>query len=73
LLFLGDDLHSLWRVDVEPGAAMRLGTPRQIATFPPNIVSMDATPDRKRFLAIAPERTGPGSVTIVQNWLASLK
>jgi hypothetical protein len=49
------------------------GTRKQVATFPPGIVSMDAMPDRQRFLAIAPERTGPGSVTIVQNWLASLR
>ena len=72
LLFLDDDLHSLWRAVVEPGMPLRIGTPEKIATFPPNIVWMDATPDRQRFLAIAPERTGPGSVTIVQNWLASM-
>jgi hypothetical protein len=34
---------------------------------------MDAAPDRQRFLAIAPERTGPGSLTIVQNWQAALR
>jgi hypothetical protein len=34
---------------------------------------MNAMPDRQRFLAIAPERTGPGSITIVQNWLVALK
>ena len=73
LLFLGDDFHSLWQVDVEPGPTLRIGTPKQLATFPPSIVWMDATPDRQRFLAIAPERTGPGSVTIVQNWIASLR
>jgi len=72
LSFLGTDLHTLWRVDVEPGAALRVGIPRQIATFPASIVWMDAMPDRQRFLAIAPERTGIGSVTVVQNWLASL-
>ncbi len=73
LLFLGPDLHSLWRVDVEPGATLRVGTPKQIATFPPSIVWMDAMPDRQRFLAIAPERTGIGSVTVVQHWRAALE
>ena len=72
LLFLGDDLHSLWRVDIETGATLKAGTPSLIASFPADIVWVDATPDRQRFLAIAPERGGPGSVTIVQNWLAAL-
>jgi hypothetical protein len=40
--------------------------------LPADIVSVDAMPDRERFLAIAPERTGTGSITIVQNWRASL-
>ena len=46
---------------------------QHIATLPPNNVWVDAAPDRTRFLAIAPERTGPGWVTIVQNWIAGLK
>jgi hypothetical protein len=29
-------------------------------------------PDRRRFLAIVPELTGAGSVTVVQHWLAAL-
>ncbi len=72
LVFLGPDLHSLWRADVEPGATLRVGAPRQIATFPAGIVWMDAMPDRQRFLAVAPERTGIGSVTVVQHWRAAL-
>jgi Tol biopolymer transport system component len=72
LVFLGGDLRSLWRVDLQPGEAVGVGTPKQIATLPPDIVSVDAMPDRQRFLAIAPERTGTGSVTVVQNWLAAL-
>ena len=73
LFFLGDDLHSLWRVDIETGATLRAGIPKRLASFPADIVWIDATPDRQRFLAIAPERSGPGSVTIVQNWLAAMK
>jgi hypothetical protein len=33
---------------------------------------MDATPDRQRLLVLAPERTGTGSITVVQNWLGAL-
>ncbi len=73
LLFLGPDLHSLWRADVEPGPTFRVGTAKQLATFPSSIVWMDATPDRQRFLAIAPERTGIGSVTVVQHWRAAVE
>ncbi len=51
---------------------MGVGTPKQVATLPAGIVWVDAMPDRQRFLAIAPERTGTGSITIVQNWRASL-
>jgi serine/threonine protein kinase len=73
LLFLGDDLHSLWRVDVElGGAAPRTGTPKKMATLPSNVVGMDAMPDRQHFLAITPERTGISAITIVQNWRAAL-
>jgi Tol biopolymer transport system component len=72
LLFLDDQLRSLWRVDLEPGATLRVGTPRQIANLPPDVTWMDAMPDRQRFVAIVPERAGPGSVTVVQNWRAAL-
>ena len=73
LLFIGGDLRTLWRVDVQPGATFAVGTPRQIATLPEDIVSADAMPDRTRFLAIAPERTGIGSITVVQNWRVALE
>ena len=73
LLFIGDDLRSLWRVDVSPGATFGVGTPKLLAVFPPNIVSIDAMPDRQRFLALTPERIGTGSITVVQNWLAAVR
>jgi hypothetical protein len=72
LVFLGDDFRGLWRVDLQPGATLGVGTPRQFATLPAGIVWVDAMPDRQRFLAIAPERTGTGSITVVQNWRLSL-
>ena len=59
-------------VNQSSGATLRIGTPRQIATLPPGIVGLDATPDRQRFLAILPERTGPGSVSVGQNWRRSI-
>jgi hypothetical protein len=42
------------------------------AKLPADIVWIEPMPDRQRFLAIAPERTGTGSVTVVQNWRAAL-
>jgi Tol biopolymer transport system component len=72
LLFVADDFRSLWRVDVKPGQALDVGEPKRIAFLPPDIVSIDATPDRQRFLALSPERTGTGSITVVQNWRAAL-
>jgi WD40 repeat protein len=72
LYFLGDDFRRLWRVDVQLDTAVVVGTPRQIATLPEEIVWMAAMPDRQRFVAIAPERTGTGSITVVQNWRAAL-
>ena len=60
------------RVDVALGATTRIGTPTQMATLPPNIVAIDAMPDRQRFLALVPERAGTGSATVVLNWQAAL-
>lgn len=34
--------------------------------------SKSAMPDRQKFVAMVPERAGPGSVTMVQNWRAAL-
>ena len=72
LLFTGAEQHTLWRVDVETGATFHAGVPKQIGAFPSNILWMDAMPDRQRFLAVAPERTGVGSMTLVQNWMAAM-
>jgi Tol biopolymer transport system component len=75
LVFLGDDLRGLWRVAVEPGpgGGLTVSAPVQMAELPPNILAVDAMPDRQRFLALAPERTGTGSITVVQNWRAALE
>jgi Tol biopolymer transport system component len=77
LLWVDDGLHGLWRANVEPGAepgaTLRVGAPTRIASLPPNLLSIDAMPDRKSFLAITPEIAGAGSMTIVQNWRAALE
>ncbi len=72
ILFLGTDRQRLWRVDVEPGATPRLGTPKLAANLPGGLVWLDAMPDRQRWLALVAEREGIGSVTVVQNWRAAL-
>jgi serine/threonine protein kinase/Tol biopolymer transport system component len=71
LVYLDDQMRTLWRVDVESGGSLSLGTPIKMASLP-SIVSMSAMPDRQKFLALAPERVGVGSITIVQNWRAAL-
>jgi serine/threonine protein kinase len=72
-VFLGDDLRSLWRVDVQGGARFTVvGTPRRFAMLPADVVFAAAMPDGQRFVPIAPERTGTGSITVVQNWRAAL-
>ena len=72
MLFVDERQTSLWRVDVQPGAQLHVGTPTPVASLPPGIAWMDATSDRQRFIAIVPEHAGPGSVTVVQNWRAAL-
>ncbi|MGH9410121.1 MAG: protein kinase domain-containing protein, partial [Vicinamibacterales bacterium] len=73
LIFQGDDTRTLWRVDVSTrGDTLHPGTPTLLATLPPNIIWLDASPDRQHFLALAPERSSTGSMTIVQNWRAAL-
>ena len=52
---------------------MVAGAPQQIATLPPDIIFVAMTPDEARFLALSPERTGTGSITVVQNWRAAVR
>ncbi len=73
ILFVESNRMRLMTVDVTDGDSIKVGTPRLVATLPKGIVWMDAMPDRQRFLALLPERTGTGTVTVVQNWMAGLK
>ena len=50
------------------GATLRIGTPDEWRHLPPGIVGLDATPDRQRFLAILPERTGPQWFSVEPDW-----
>jgi Tol biopolymer transport system component len=72
LVFVSGDDKSLWRVDVEPGTSWKATTPARVARLPAGTIAMDVMPDGRRFLALAPERAGTGSVTVVQNWRAVL-
>ena len=72
ILFVDDKAKSLWRVDLDLGPNSRASAPRQLVNLPSDITSMDAMPDRQRFIAIIPERAGPGSVAVVQNWRGGL-
>lgn len=72
LPFLGADRTRLWRAEVGAGDTLRVGVPKVIGTIPANTIAADAMPDGRRILAIVPDREGPGSVTVVQNWSAAL-
>ena len=72
LVYLDDRFRALWRVDVRPGPTLSAAAPVKMGDLPPNISWMAATPDRQKFLALAPKRSGTGSITLVQNWRAAL-
>jgi hypothetical protein len=73
ILFLGGDLRTMMRVDVESGPTLRVGTPQTVALLPPGGSRADITPDGQRFLALVPDQSGTGSITLVQNWRAALE
>jgi Tol biopolymer transport system component len=72
LVFLGNDQRSLWRADVRAGQTFAVDAIRRFATLPPDVTWVDAMPDRQRFLVITPERTGTGSITVVERWRQAL-
>ena len=72
LLFADGLWRTIWRAEMSAGPTLHISAPTRIATLPEGIIAIDASPDRQRFLTIAPERTGPGAITIVQNWEAAL-
>jgi Tol biopolymer transport system component len=71
-LLFSDETRSLWRTTVTFSPALSVGAPQLLAQLPSTVCWSDFMPDRQRFITLAPERTGPGSITIVQNWRAAL-
>jgi Tol biopolymer transport system component len=68
LLYVGGDLTSVWRADVTPGPAPTIGRPVRLGDAPQ---AVDGTfdPAGERILRLVPSQTGPGAITVVQNWL----
>jgi Tol biopolymer transport system component len=73
LVYLNGNAKALWTVDVETGDTLRVGTPRLLWALPPGTSFIDAMPDRQRWIALAPEHTGSGSLTVAENALAGLE
>ena len=73
MVLLGGDFRSLYRIDVVPGPTFRTTTPKKFATLPVAPLWVEAHPDFSKFLVITPERTGAGSVTVVQNWTKAIQ
>ena len=73
VLFVNPTSTSVMEVDVETGETLRAGTPRQVARLPPGLVTLDAMPDRRKWIALVSEGVGPASLTVVHNWMAALK
>ena len=74
LVYVSDDFRTLWQVEVQaqPGPVMSVGTPKRLGQLPVDTMWVSAMPDLQRFLVIAPERIGTGSITIVKNWRTAL-
>jgi hypothetical protein len=58
---------------LESGETLKARTARVMASLPPDIIAIDAMPDRQKWLALVPQHAGSGVVTVVQNWRAGLK
>jgi eukaryotic-like serine/threonine-protein kinase len=70
LTFLDDDGHTVWRVNVQEGETFVASAPKKLTTLPADAIAVEAMPDGQRFLVLAPEQSGNGSITVVQNWRA---
>lgn len=69
LMFIGSLGGTIWRADALPGAEFKLSKPTQLGSFPPTTNGGAFDPLNQRLLALVPDQTAPGAITIVQNWL----
>jgi hypothetical protein len=70
-LYVTADMRELWRADLDlAGSAVRVSAPKRVGALPPglSVTTIDATPDRQRFLALVPDESGVPSITVVQGW-----
>jgi Tol biopolymer transport system component len=75
LLYVTADMRELWRADLDlAGSAVRVSAPKRVGALPPglSVTTIDATPDRQRFLALVPDEVGVPSITVVQGWQGSV-
>jgi dipeptidyl aminopeptidase/acylaminoacyl peptidase len=71
-LLFSDETRGLWRAGLTFSPAPSAGVPQLLAQLPSTVLWSDFMPDRQKFLVLAQERSGPGSITVVQNWRAAL-
>ena len=74
IIYVSTNLKELWRIDLQLNGTELggVGQPVKLGTLPAGTINLDAMPDRKKFLALVPDRVGVGSITVVQNWAAGL-
>ena len=73
ILWISAEQRSLWCADVVPGATFSVRPPQKVGSLPAGVINLDATPDRRQFIVLTPENSGPGTVTVVQNWRKALE
>ncbi|MEO5894462.1 MAG: protein kinase [Vicinamibacterales bacterium] len=58
--------------DVQPGAQLRVGTPRRLMALPRNAVALDISPDFQRVLVSVPADGAASNIVVVTDWLSGL-
>ena len=74
LFFVGSDGQTIMSAAVEPGADLRVATPRPLLRVPRGTIDADVSPDGQRILACMPTGThGRSVLNLVMNWAAEPK
>jgi eukaryotic-like serine/threonine-protein kinase len=61
-------------IEVETGATLRAGTPRELFPIPSGVYGFAAAPDLQRFLVVEPvEEPEPAAIELVLNWAAAVE